>query len=78
NRAGHLRLTTVTRTTQHIGNRVSPRLWEQMPKSLRSAAPAAPSTRRRRGLAARILRSGLARRATLSLYRRLFDWLTIQ
>lgn len=76
NRAGYLRLTTVTRTTQHMGNKVNPRLWQEMGAGLRSAFPAGGTRRRRRSVMSKIARLRPVRWILLGAYRRLFDWLS--
>ena len=44
--AGHLRLATAERTTQHMGNAISPALAEQLPDSLDLSGAIMPGARR--------------------------------
>jgi len=74
NRAGFLRLTTMERTTQHMGNRISPRLAESI--AMQAGRPAAAGRAARMGGATRlrrwILRSRPVRWFLLGVYSRLF------
>ncbi len=75
NQAGYLRLTTIDRTTQHMGNRLSPELARgERGEASHARFEALPRLRQRRRTE-RLLRLPLVRRLMMALYRRLFDWL---
>lgn len=78
NQAGHLRLTTLERTTQHMGNMVSPRLVAHLPESVREGLGTGVGGNvgsQRAGWRLRLLRSRPLRWFLLGVYSRLFHWL---
>jgi hypothetical protein len=74
NRAGFLRLATMERTTQHLGNRISPRMADAL--AAQAAPPPTASRAARmggaRGLRRWVLRSRPVRWLLLGIYSRLF------
>jgi glycosyltransferase involved in cell wall biosynthesis len=76
--AGFLRLATAERTTQHIGNVISPALAALLPDGLDTASAASLSNRRRSrwaDLRRRLLLSRPVRWLLLGVYSHLFRWI---
>lgn len=71
---GYLRLATATRTTQHIGNVVSPALAAQLPQDWGSQS-ASWATRGRPGMRRRLLEWAPVRGLLLGIYSHLFRWI---